>query len=90
MLIITIILMNKLPKCTNFFLLYLGSPCNQVSKVNATRKRFLPGSSANLLFEYVRLRDTLEDICRDEGRSFYYLFENTSNMDAECLSVFTK
>lgn len=38
-------------------------------------------STGPLFFEYVRIRDTLRSKAETEGRMFWWLFENTSNMD---------
>lgn len=39
------------------------------------------GGSGRLFFEYVRIRDYLRRQADEENYSFYWVFENTANME---------
>ncbi|XP_034255663.1 DNA (cytosine-5)-methyltransferase 3C-like [Thrips palmi] len=71
-------------------LLIGGSPCNQLSRVNPKRKLFAPGSSGRLFFTYVKILNYLKKKAIENNHNFFYLYENTSNLDRSTLLTMTK
>ncbi|XP_069099500.1 DNA (cytosine-5)-methyltransferase 3B isoform X2 [Pleurodeles waltl] len=64
-----------------FDLVIGGSPCNELSKANPTRKGLYEGTG-RLFFEYYRLLNNARP--KDgEDRPFFWMFENVVNMKAE-------
>ncbi|KAM9342374.1 uncharacterized protein KZ484_015079 [Pholidichthys leucotaenia] len=80
---------ERLRELGPFDLLIGGSPCNDLSIVNHSRKGIYEGSG-RLFFDYHRILQKLKP--RDDDlRPFFWLFENTMSMNLEhkiCLSRF--
>ncbi|KAK3917166.1 DNA (cytosine-5)-methyltransferase 3A, partial [Frankliniella fusca] len=71
-------------------LLIGGSPCNELSRVNWRRRSMHdPESSGHLIFNYVKIKDSLQRRVVASGLPFFWLFENTSHMEDDVLSDIT-
>ncbi|KAK3917162.1 DNA (cytosine-5)-methyltransferase 3C [Frankliniella fusca] len=66
-------------------LLLGGSPCSELSRVNPKRKLFAPGSSGRLFFNYIDIMNYLTKKAVENNHKFFYLYENTSNLDDSTL-----
>ncbi|KAK3920624.1 DNA (cytosine-5)-methyltransferase 3A [Frankliniella fusca] len=68
-------------------LLIGGSPCNELSRVNWRRRSMHdPESSGHLIFNYMKIKDSLQRRVVASGLPFFWLFENTSHMEDDVLS----
>ncbi|XP_046552801.1 DNA (cytosine-5)-methyltransferase 3B-like [Haliotis rubra] len=72
---------KKLAELSPIDLLIGGSPCNDVSLANPARRGFQSGSTALLFFEYVRVRDKLQQL--NSNTHLFWLYENVASMKTE-------
>ncbi|XP_048240340.1 uncharacterized protein LOC124113634 [Haliotis rufescens] len=72
---------EKLAELSPIDLLIGGSPCNDVSLANPARRGFQSGSTALLFFEYVRVRDKLQQL--NSNTHLFWLYENVASMKTE-------